>query len=435
MESNSRPSFRAGPFILDGRTWEVRKNDEQINLSKTEFDVLYQLVERRGEIVLRDEFEHWKREGSVDRRSPVDMAVVQIRRLLGESVIETVAGKGYRIGRGLSIELISSPSSSDFERLLAIASSQLKVHTDASFRAAIENCEDLLKTGKIEDAYAVLALAYINLGHLGFCREQPAITITKANGIIDEALNHFPSFGSAYALKGLTALIYDYDWTAAEKNLTRALDLSPGNGLAHVFIAHLFVDSGDFDKGLQHARIAADIDYERAITVVIEPWFMMYAGRVADAVVLGEKVVKRFRSFAPAHAILGHIYRAAEAREKALEQYDIAMSIDFLPELPAAIGFIQAQMGHRKEALRNLDTLYKARDAGRIAYVSSLFVALVHTGLGEKQKALDALEKAYDERCDWLIQMGVDPRWKELRSEKRFLNLMRRIGLTRRPIG
>jgi tetratricopeptide (TPR) repeat protein len=390
-------------------------------------------VERRGDIVLRAEFERWNREGAVDRRHPVDMAVVQIRKLLGNSIIETEAGKGYRLGRGLTTELIPDPSSSELERLLAIASDQLKNHTDASFRAAIENCEDLLKTGKIEDAYAVLALAYINLGHLGLCREQPSITIAKANGIIEEALERFPSFGSAYAISGLIALIYDYDWDTAENNLRRALELSPDNPLAHAFISHLLVDRGDFKEGLEHARIAADINYNRAMTVVTEPWFMMYAGRIEEAVILGEKVVNRFRSIAPPHAILGHIYRAAGAPEKALEQYDIAMGIEFLPEVPAAIGFVQAQMGHRKEAQRSLDTIYKARDAGRIAYASSFFDALVRTGLGEKEKALDALEKACVEKCDWLVQLGVDPRWKDLHKEKRFLRLMHRVGLTKLP--
>jgi hypothetical protein len=90
-------------------------------------------------------------------------------------------------------------------------------------------------------------------------------------------------------------------------------------------------------------------------------------------------------------------------------------------------------MGRRKDALHSLGTIYKARDAGRIVYASSFFDALVYTGLGEKKIALDALEKAYAEKCDCLIHLGVDPRWSELHTEKRFLSLMRRVGIKYSP--
>jgi DNA-binding winged helix-turn-helix (wHTH) protein len=199
-QAKPRPSYRVGPYLIDGRASEVRKDHECLPLSGVEFEVLYQLVERRGELILRGEFKPWDREGSVDRRNPVDTAVVQIRKQLEDSIIKTERGRGYRLGAGFVVELIASPSSSELGRLLAIALNQVNDHSSASFRGAIENCEELLKAERIPDAYAVLGLAYINQGHVGLCREQPSVAIAKAREIINEGLKYFPSFGSAYAM-------------------------------------------------------------------------------------------------------------------------------------------------------------------------------------------------------------------------------------------
>jgi len=410
---------------------EVRKDGQITSLSGTEFEVFYQVVERRGELVLRREFKPWEKEGSPDQRNPVDAVMVQIRKKLGDSVVEGERGKGYRLGRGLTVEIIASPSASELERLVAIALNQINDHTSASFRAAIENCEELLKVGKIPDAYAVLGLAHINQGHVGFAREQPSVAINKARQVIDEALRWFPNLGSALALKGLATLIYDYDWRTAEADFRKALELSPENELGHCFLSHLLVAKGAFDEGLRHARIAARIDYQSPRTVATEPWLMLFAGHPADAVTKGEEVAKRFAESAPAHVILGHAYRAVGATTKAIEEYRRTLDIEFLPDALASLGFIHARMGRRPEALDSLAAIYQAKDSGRIAYASSYFTALVYNGLGEKKKALDALDSAFEEKCDWLIYLGVEPRWEELRGEQRFVRLMRRVGIKR----
>jgi DNA-binding winged helix-turn-helix (wHTH) protein len=428
-QSESQLSFRAGPYVVDGRAREMRKGSKRIPLSGNAFEVLYQLVGRRGNVIYRHEFKPWERQDTVDQRTPLGMAIVEIRRRLGKSFIQNVRGKGYRLSSKYTVEVVSSPSLSGLERQMNTALDQISDHTEPSLRAAIENCEELLKTDKIQDAYAVLALAHINRGHVGFCREMPDIAIRRARKVVDEALEWFPTFGSAYALRGLAALIYDYDWKQAEADLLKALEYSPRNEFGHGFLSHLRVAQGEFDEGLEHARIAAEVDYDSPMTVVTEPWLMMFAGRLGEAVNKGEEVVKRFGQSAPAHSILGHAYRAAGAREEAIKQFDLALGIEFIPETAAALGFIHGQKGNRKKALASLNLIYEAKKKNKIAYVSSYFEALVYTGLGEKRKALDALDKAFKERCDWLIHLAVEPRWETLRGEKRFVNLMRRVGL------
>jgi len=429
----SRPSYRVGPLIVDGRTGEVKNDGKRIPLSETEFNVLYQIVERRGELILRHEIEPWKRESTTDQRNPVEMVLTQIRKQVGDSFILT-RNRGYRISPEFVVEVIPSPSLSTLERQLDIAFHQVSDHSSASFRAAIKNCEELILAGKISEAYAVLALAYINLGSAGFCQELPSVVMPKAKSIINEALKWYPTFGTAYALRGLISFIYDYSWSKAESDFRKSLKLTPQNELGHCFLAHLLVAKGTFREGLKHARKAAELDYDSAVIVATEPWLMIYAGKIGDAVIKAKEAAKFFDQIAPAHVVLGNAYRAAGDNKRALEEYNNALTKEAVfPEALGARGFVFGQIGRREEALETLDILRKAKEDGKIAYASSYVHAQVYAGLGEKKKALDALDRCFVERCDWLVHLAVEPRWSELRNEKRFKKLIRRVRIPKLP--
>ena len=428
--NDSQPSYRVGPYLVDGHAREVTKSETRVDLTRDQFDVFYQIVERKGGLILRGEFKPWEREEDPpDRRHPLGMMLVNIRRKFDEEIIVTDRHRGYRLSPKFVVEVIASPSRSELEKLLAIALDQLNTHTSVGLRAEIQNCEALLEKNQVADAYVYAALAYLNLGHVGLCRDVPTVTIPKAKEILRKALHWFPTLGSAYALRGLASLTYDFKWNEAKKDFEEALRLSPDNELAHCFLAHLQVAQKSFDEGLRHAHIAAEIDYRAPMTVITEPWFMLFAGRVGEAIIKGEEVVKRFEDFGPAHDILGQIYLAAGSPKKAMEQFQLALARDFLPNALATQGYVHALEGRKKDALRCLDGIREAQRSGKIAYASSFYDAIVYAGLGEKGKALDALEKAYEEKCDWLIYLAVEPRWNSIQNEKRFQRLVERVGL------
>jgi len=322
-------AFRVGPYVIDGRAHEVSTNGKRVPLSNTEFGIFYQIVENKGNVVLRDAFKACAGRYYRDQRHQVDSHVSQIRKKLGKSIIVGERGKGYRLSPKFAVEAIPHPSLSKLEKQLSIALNQIGDHTSPSFQAAIENCEDLLRADKIPDAYVALAVAHINLGHVGFCRELPSIATKKARRIIDEALREFPELGSAYALRGLTSLIYDYDWVKAENDFRKALKLNQQNVYGHSFLAHLQVARGQFEEGLKHARIVAELDYQNPLRAATKPLLMVFAGRFEDAVIEAEKVVRRFAQCAPAHSILGHAYRAVGATERATAQSALTTSIAF----------------------------------------------------------------------------------------------------------
>ncbi len=421
-------SYRVGPYLVDGPAREVVYEDVRIPLSPKEFEMFYQIVQSQGRIVPRDELGAWKGETHFGRH-PAEAALAQIRKKFGCDIIDTVYGSGYRLDPGLSVEIIPSPSASELQQLVVIALGQMDTHSTSGFRAATENCQELISKGKVPDAYCAIALAHINLGMVAFCRELPEVSITAARDMISRALKWYPKLGSVYALRGLTYLIHEYDWEKATEDFNESLGLSPDNDFGHSFLSHLLIARGEFDRALYHARRAVAADYKNPIICITEPWFMLFAGQIGEAFNKGQEVIRRFSNSAPAHSIFGNICLAAHQTQMALDHYALALEMDFLPDTVAAQGFLHAQEGQPEEALRCLQRLYKERQTGRMAYVSGWHEALIYAGLADTDMALTALERAFEERADWLIHMDVEPRWKVLRSDPRFEALVKRVGI------
>jgi tetratricopeptide (TPR) repeat protein len=92
----------------------------------------------------------------------------------------------------------------------------------------------------------------------------------------------------------------------------------------------------------------------------------------------------------------------------------------------AFLGYSHARLGERKEALRMLEEL---KAASQQSFVPALFVALVYAGLEDKDQAFTWLEEAYEERFNRLAYINVDALWDPLRSDPRFADLLRRVGI------
>jgi tetratricopeptide (TPR) repeat protein len=103
--------------------------------------------------------------------------------------------------------------------------------------------------------------------------------------------------------------------------------------------------------------------------------------------------------------------------------------LKFLPHALSCQGFVYGKQRDYEKALGCLNQLEEGRKTVPLAYVSSWHYALVYAGMGRTEQALDALDRAFEERCDWLIHAGVEPRWKEIRDEERFRNLLSRVGV------
>ena len=176
-----QPSYKVGPLVLETHTREVRKGGSILPLSAIQMEVFLQLVERRGGVVLREEFRAWpRRKAEADRRHPVDAVISELRKVLPKEVlIERSWGRGYRLAKRVPVTEVAGTSVPRAERARVIGLDRMNIHTLQSLRASIAKYEEVLREGPEADAYANLAMCYINQGHTGFCLDLPQRTIPK----------------------------------------------------------------------------------------------------------------------------------------------------------------------------------------------------------------------------------------------------------------
>jgi tetratricopeptide (TPR) repeat protein len=130
--------------------------------------------------------------------------------------------------------------------------------------------------------------------------------------------------------------------------------------------------------------------------------------------------------FPPAHLYRGMAYEQKGMFDKAIADLESATDSQGGSGFSGALGHAYAVAGKKAEARMLLRDLKESKH-----YFPPYQLALIHVGLGEKEEALNLLEKAYDERYPWMMHLAVEPRLDPLRSEPRFKDLINRIGLNR----
>ena len=152
-----------------------------------------------------------------------------------------------------------------------------------------------------------------------------------------------------------------------------------------------------------------------------------YARRYDEAIAAGHQALEMDTNFVIARLTVGEAYEQKRMYEESFaELRKVNESTGGFPEASGAIGHAYAVAGRRDEALKIVEEL-KSMSARE--YVSPLHFAIIYCGLEQKEKALEQLERAGDERAGWLINLGVDPRYDALRSEPRYQAMLRRLGL------
>ncbi len=220
---------------------------------------------------------------------------------------------------------------------------------------------------------------------------------------------------------------YDWDLAAAEKELQRAIELNPNDSTSHEWYAHLLIVEGRNGEALAEARRSLDLSPVSPLfhTVLAETY---YYGRNYDAAIeRAQQVVNLHPDYLLAQFWLGSAYREKKMYAQAVQTFDRARKLSGdNPAMVMAYGHAQAIAGNAAEARAALHTLEQLRAT---RFVPSLYPAGIYLGMGDSSKALDLLDRAYEERIDRLVFLGVDPMADPLRSNPRFRDLLHRIGL------
>ncbi|PYS72848.1 MAG: hypothetical protein DMF73_07210, partial [Acidobacteria bacterium] len=290
------------------------------------------------------------------------------------------------------------------------------------FRLAIEKDPTyaLAYTG-LADCYSVLGTSY-NVASLS-----PSEAIPKAKAAATKALELDDTLAEAHTSLAYIKLNYDWDWAGAEREFKRAIELDPNYANAHHWYSHYLMAMSRPEESLAESKRALRLDQLDLVMNVHLGWHYIYAHQYDLAIEQFRKTLEIDPNYGLTHWYLGQAYALkgmyAESetelrKAKYLLQQNVAVEAD--------IGYAYAASGKGGEAKKAIDEL---KQSSKQRYVSPYYIALIHTGLGEKDLAFEWLENGYKERSDLLIYLKVDPRLDSLRSDARFAELVRRVGL------
>jgi DNA-binding winged helix-turn-helix (wHTH) protein/TolB-like protein/tetratricopeptide (TPR) repeat protein len=289
---------------------------------------------------------------------------------------------------------------------------------------------DYLKQATTEDpnyalAYSGLADAYVLLDLFGVEPWRQAYPNAKAAAL--NALRLDDSLAEAHSSLGMLSLFYEWDWTRAEHEFKRAIDLNPNYALAHDWYASDLLDTGRCGEALEQARRAQELD---PLSFVINGKLgraYYSCGQYHQAITTLQRVVDLDPNYARARARLGVAYLASQSFAEAIRQLRVAQRLSATdPNIEALFGYAEARSGDPEAARQTLTRLV---ERSHHEYVPAFNMALICVGLGDIRNALDWLEKAYQERDTQMMYVKTDPLLEPLHSNPRFGALLRRMQL------
>jgi TolB-like protein/Tfp pilus assembly protein PilF len=294
------------------------------------------------------------------------------------------------------------------------------------FQKAVEYFRQALdKDPAYSLAYAGLAdtYAYLPIFHVVPPRE----AMPKAKTAAAKAVEIDDHLAEPHVSLGYVSFIYDGDWSAAGKHFEQALALNPAYTGAHTFYAFYLSSLGRSEEALAVAKRAVDRD-PASPAVSHSLAVQLYLARQFDqAIEQAHNTLEMDARFAISYQVLGEVYLSKGMYREALlalEQF-CALSRSSATSR-ALLAYSHARLGEHSAALRIIEELTAA---SKHSLVPALLFALIYAALDDQDQAFSWLEKAYEERFYRLAYLKVEALWDPLRSDSRFAELLRRVGI------
>ena len=273
-------------------------------------------------------------------------------------------------------------------------------------------------------AYAGLAACYYDASGLYLV---PSDAMLKAEVAARHALELDPELAEAHTALAQVDAQYKWEWEAAEKGYLKALDLKPGYAPAHQMFGIMLAEQGRLVEALAQLTEARKLDPLTPYVSANLAWVEYLARRYDQAILENQRILQAHPDFHVAHYNLGQIFVQQRKYVQAIAEFEAAWRLD--PENafpPAMLGYAYAVSGDPEQAREILNQLQEMSE--RLT-VSPFYYALVHVGLGEKDKAFSWFDRAADFRSEELLNLKVDPKFDGLHTDPRFERLLRRMNL------
>jgi TolB-like protein/DNA-binding winged helix-turn-helix (wHTH) protein len=307
------------------------------------------------------------------------------------------------------------------------------------FQRAIEEApSDPLAYAGLADCYVIFGWAAdISAGdHL------PKDGLRKASEATRKALELDSNLAEAHASLAVVELILNWNWTSAEREFKRAIELNPNYSSAHMWYAHYLAAMGRFDESVAEAKRALQLDPFSQVTLDFGEWAFYLARQYDLTLQQSQKSLELVPELPWLHYDIALVYERQgrignSTQEFLIAQEQFGLSPERLAELRKAYqesgakGYWGKMLELCQEKSRQARKFASPSGYGSCDYAQYIDIARMQVHLGEFDAAFKSLERAYSNHEGPLIYLNVDPDWDGVRSDRRFRDLAHRIGLPR----
>ena len=298
--------------------------------------------------------------------------------------------------------------------------------TEEGFYKAIEYFQQAVeKDPSYALTYAGLADCYVLLGWNSYLPPQEAFP--KGKVAANTALQLDLDLAEAHTPLAALLWLHDWQWDKAQTEFKRSLELGPTYATANHWYAEYAMTMGRHGEAMARMKKGLDLDPLSLIINVAVGWNLYFARRYDEAIEQLRRTVDLDPNYPVTYWILGLLLRKTGCYELAITEGEKGVKLSGgSPLMRAALAHTLGTAGRTKEALEMLQDLKKL---AKQKYVAPYFFAGIHVGLGENDRAIEHLEKCYEEHSHWLIYLHLDPSMDDLRDNQGFQGLLRRVGL------
>ncbi|HXJ59935.1 MAG TPA: adenylate/guanylate cyclase domain-containing protein [Verrucomicrobiae bacterium] len=413
---------RSSSFAFKGKNEEgiFRKVGEQLHVAT----VLEGSVRKAGDklritaqlINVADGFHLWSTNYDRDMKD-----ILAVQSEVAHQVVQVLQVKlGMEATRALAKTSTENPEA---HRLYLLGRYHFGKLTEASLTNAMQYFTQALQQDpSYALAYCGLADCYAWMGG-GLLSGKEAWA--KEKELAQKAVALDPNLADAHLSLGM-ALAGAFDWNGGEQEIKRALELNPRLAMAYDQLAWLQTMFGRFEEAIRNKQKAIELDplslmFNTGLSAALEA-----ARRYDEAMAQCRKTLELDSNFAAAHLELGWCFVYKGDTAAAIAEFQKAKALDPAPWTDGALAYAYARAGDRTQAeqmVRKWDDRVKQR------YISPSLRALLHLGLGEKDKGLDWLERCYEEQDGFCSGLKIYPGFDPLRTEPRFQALLKKVGL------
>jgi TolB-like protein/DNA-binding winged helix-turn-helix (wHTH) protein/Tfp pilus assembly protein PilF len=273
-------------------------------------------------------------------------------------------------------------------------------------------------------AYIKLAEAYSRQGETSRSSE----VYPREKAVAERALALDPNLSDAHLALADVAFSYEWDWSTAERELRKALELNPSNANAHESLGDYFEAMGRISEGLEEQQRAEELDPQADPDHISNG---LYRSRQYDR---GIEWLRKQIDINPGEGVhyiqLVDFYGLKGMRKEYVENLERVLVLYGFPQIAESMSREYAAHGYVK-SVQEVSAEFESLQASGTFYLAG-YLADLYTTIGEKEKALDWLEYALQQRDSGMPYLNCDPGWDPLRSDPRFQDIVRRVGLPSR---